>query len=229
MTWLSYSWGLIAELTWAHLVLSVPAILLSVLVAVPIGRLAFRRRRVGSVVLSAASLLYAVPALPLLIIVPAVFGLPLRSQATMIVALTIYGVALLVRTAADAFAAVDPQVRQAAIAVGHSPRSLFWRVDLPLATPVLLSGVRVVTVSTVALVTIGALVGISNLGTLFTDGFQRGIDAAVTTGIVATVLLALVLDGVCVLVGRALTPWTRVGRGPRRGGRRRVATKAAVA
>lgn len=159
--------------------------------------------------LSTAGLLYAIPALPLLIIVPALFGIPLRSPMTMVVVLTVYGVALLVRTVTDAFGAVDHTVRQAAVAIGHSPLAVFWKIEVPLAVPVILSGVRVVVVSTVGLVTIGALVGISNLGTLFTDGFQRGIAEEVLTGIVLTVVLAMLLDAVVVVAGRILTPWTR--------------------
>ena len=210
MTWLALSWPYVLELTRDHLLLSVPAVLLSVLIAVPIGRLAYRRPRLGGLVLGAASLMYAVPALPLLIIVPAVFGFPLRSAATVITALTVYGTALLVRTAADAFASVDAEVRSAALAVGHSPRSVFWRVDLPLAVPVLLSGVRVVAVSTVGLVTIGALIGVPGLGSLLTDGFQRGITEEVLVGVVGTIIVALVLDALVLAAGRALTPWTRL-------------------
>lgn len=207
MNWLRHNWPEVVDLTLAHLLLSLPAIVLSVVLAVPIGRLAQRLPRIGAPLLGAASLLYAIPALPLLIVIPAIFGTPLRSSATMVIALTIYGVALLVRTAADAFASVDASTRDAALAIGHSPRSLLWRVDLPLAFPVLLSGIRVVTVSTIGLVTIGALIGVSSLGTLLTDGFQRGISGEVVTGVVATVVLALLLDAILVLVGRALTRW----------------------
>ncbi|MGJ6979241.1 ABC transporter permease [Aestuariimicrobium soli] len=209
MNWLRLNWPQVVSLTLDHLVLSLPAIMLSVLIAVPIGRLAHVRPRVGAPLLGAASLLYAVPALPLLIIIPALVGTPLRSPATMVIALTVYGVALLVRSAADAFASVDDRAREAAIAVGYSPRSLLWRVDLPLSLPVLVAGVRVVTVSTISLVTIGALIGVSSLGTLLTDGFQRGITGEVATGVIGTVVVALLLDGLLVLVGRLLTPWTR--------------------
>jgi osmoprotectant transport system permease protein len=212
LKWLSLNWPQVVELTRDHLLLSAPAILLSVLLAVPIGRLAQRRPRLGGPLLGAASLLYAIPALPLLIIIPVLFGTPLRSPATMIIALTVYGLALLVRTAVDAFGSVDPRVREAAVAVGHSPRSVFWRVDLPLAVPVLLAGVRVVAVSTVSLVTIGALIGVPSLGTLLTDGFQRGIPAEVATGVIATMLLALLFDAVLVTAGRILTPWTTTRR-----------------
>ncbi len=209
MSWLARSWPTVAELLLAHVLLAVPAVMLSVAVAVPLGRLAFRRPRIGGPLLGFASLLYAVPALPLLIVIPAIFGIPLRSGATVILALGIYGMALLVRTAADAFASVDPAVRQAAVAVGYSTGGIFWRVDLPLALPVILSGVRVVTVSTVGLVTIGALIGVPSLGSLLTDGFQRGIIAEVATGVVATIVLALVLDGTLVIAGRAFAPWAR--------------------
>ncbi|SDE32544.1 ABC transporter permease [Glycomyces harbinensis] len=212
MTWLNANWPQVIELSGDHLALSVPAILISILIAVPIGRLAHRRPKIGTPLLSAATLMYAIPALPLLIIIPVVFGIPLRSPATMIVALSVYGVALLVRTAADAFGSVDARVREAAVAVGHSPRSVFWRVDLPLAIPVLLSGIRVVTVSTVSLVTIGALIGVPSLGTLLTDGFQRGIEAEVATGVIVTIILALILDVLLLAAGRAAAPWTRTPR-----------------
>lgn len=214
MTWLSHAWGQIAELVGRHLLVTFPAIVLSVLLAVPIGYFAARRPRLGGAVLTTASVLYAIPALPLLIVIPVLSGLPLRSAATVIVALTVYGTALLARTAGDAFGSVDPQVREAAEAVGYSRWSLWWRVDLPLATPVLVAGARVVAVSTVGLATIGALIGVPTLGTLFTDGFQRGIVAEVVTGIVATVAIALLLDAACLLVGRVLTPWTRLQIAP---------------
>ena len=209
MNWALANWERVLGLAADHLLLSLPAILLSVVVAVPIGRLAFRRPTVGGPLLSVAALAYAIPALPLLIVVPAVLGTPLRSAQTVIAALAVYGVALLVRTAADAFASVDPRLRDAAVAVGYSPRRLFWRVDLPLAVPVLVSGVRVVVVSTISLVTLGALIGVPSLGTLLTDGFQRGIAAEVWTGVLATAVLALALDAAVVGIGRALAPWGR--------------------
>lgn len=216
MTWLALNWQQVVTLAVAHLLLSAPAIVISVLIAVPIGRLAFRRPRIGGAVSATATLLYAIPALPLLIIIPAIAGTPLRSSATMIIALSVYGVALLTRTAADAFSSVDGGVRTAAVAVGHSPRSVFWRIDLPLAVPVLIGGIRVMAVSTIGLVTIGALIGVPSLGTLLTDGFQRGIAAEVATGVIATVVLALLIDAVLVLTGRLLAPWARAAVAVRR-------------
>lgn len=212
MQWLQYSWPRVFQLLGEHLLITIPAVLLSILIAVPLGLFAARQPRVGGVLLSASTLLYCIPALPLVVIVPSLIGIPLRSRTTIILALTIYGTALLVRTAADAFRAVPSSARVAAVAVGTSPRQLFWRVDLPLAVPVLISGIRVITVSTVSLVTIGALVGVPSLGSLFTDGFQRDILAEVLTGIITVVLLALVLDGLCQLAEKLLAPWQRRGR-----------------
>jgi osmoprotectant transport system permease protein len=216
VNWLIANWETVAGLALEHLLLSVPAILVSVLVAVPLGRLAFRRPRIGGPLLSAATLAYAIPALPLLIIIPAILGTPLRSWQTMVAALTVYGVALLVRTACDAFSSVDRRVRDAAVATGYSPWGVFWRVDLPLAVPVLVSGVRVVAVSTISLVTLGALIGVPSLGTRLNEGFQRGIAAEVWTGVLATAVLALLLDATVLGIGRALAPWSRPAARPGR-------------
>ncbi|AIT60641.1 ABC transporter permease [Corynebacterium doosanense] len=207
MTWLRNNLGLVAELTWAHLWLVIPAVLAAVLIAVPVAYLAVRQPRGGQPVLSVLTLLYAVPSLPLIVVIPAIFGTGLRSNATIVIALTAYGIALLVRSASDAFAAVDADTRLSARAVGFNRRQMFTKVDLPLAIPVIVSGVRVVAVSTISLATIGALVGISSLGSLITDGFTRAIVIEVLAGIVMTVVLAVVVDLIIVAVGRMLTPW----------------------
>ncbi len=212
MRWLELNRDHVVELLWQHLLLAVPAVLVSVVVAVVLGRVAWRWPRIGTVVLGFASLLYSVPALPLLIVIPVLLSIPLRSETNLVVALAVYGTALLAGTAADAFRSVDTRVREAAEAMGYSPTGIFWRVDLPLSLPVLVSGIRVVTVSSVSLVTIGALVGISSLGSLLTDGFQRNIREEVLTGVVLTMLLAVVLDLLVVVAGALLTPWQRTSR-----------------
>jgi osmoprotectant transport system permease protein len=117
------------------------------------------------------------------------------------------------RSTADGLAAVDADVDQSATALGFSPWSRFWRVELPLAGPVLLAGIRVVSVSTISLTTVGAVLGIGSLGLLFTDGFQRNIPEEILTGIVLTIAIALVVDFLLVQLGRLLMPWTRVKPG----------------
>ena len=211
MTWLSSNWGVIGSLTLAHLWIALPAITLSVLISVPIARWAAFSRR-GGWVLSALSALYAVPSLPLLIVIPVIVGVALRSPANMVIVLTLYGVAVLVRQAAEGFRAIPRATLQAANACGYPLLRRFVEVELPLATPVIVAGTRVVATSTVSLVTVGAFIGVRSLGTLFTDGFQRGIIAEVVAGLVATVLLALVIDALIQGIGWALTPWTRRGR-----------------
>lgn len=211
MTWLSSNWGVIGSLTLAHLWIALPAIALSVLLSVPIARWAAFSRR-GGWVLSVLSALYAVPSLPLLIVIPVIVGVALRSPINMVIVLTLYGVAVLVSQVAEGFRAIPRATLQAANACGYSLPRRFVEVELPLATPVIVAGTRVVATSTVSLVTVGAFIGVRSLGTLFTDGFQRGITAEVVAGLVATVLLALVIDALIQGIGWALTPWTRRGR-----------------
>lgn len=207
-----HAWPEVLDLLRAHVLLSVPAIVISVLVAVPVGLFAARHPRVGNTVVQVTSLAYTIPALPMLVIVPFIVAVPLRSQINVIIALCVYGIALIVRTATDAFRSVPEEVRTAAVAQGMSPSQIAWKVDMPLAIPVLISGLRVLCVSTVGLVTIGALIGVSSLGSLFTDGFQRNITAEVVVGIVAVVLLAVLFDVACLILQRLYTPWTRPGK-----------------
>lgn len=209
MTWVLANLGLIWARTLDHVVLSLPPILLCFVIAVPLGWLARRYRVSRGIILTGAGLLYAVPSLPLIFVLPAVIGTSLLSPVNVIIALTLYGIALMVRVVSDGLDSVDVDVRQSASALGYSTWSRFWQVELPLAGPVLLAGMRVVAVSTVSLVTVGAVIGVQSLGSLFTDGFQRGIQAEIIAGLIATVSLALLFDGALVLVGRVLMPWTR--------------------
>lgn len=208
MSWIIDNIPMMTGLVIEHLLLCLPAIVLSFVIAIPIGRLAFNYPILGRALTSFFSLLYTIPALPLLVIIPLIFGTSLRSPATVIIALVVYGVALMARTATDAFGSVDAQLRDTAVAMGYSNSRIFWQVDLPLAAPLLISGLRVVTVSTIGLVTIGALVGIPSLGSLLTDGFQRSIVIEVVCGIVLTMLIALILDNLLGLAQRLLLPWS---------------------
>ncbi|BDZ53289.1 hypothetical protein GCM10025870_03620 [Agromyces marinus] len=126
MTWLWSNLDLVAELMLVHLALSVPAIILSFVVSVPLGWLAHRYRWSRGVLLSLCGLLYAIPSLALFIALPAFTGLGLRSPVNLVIALTLYGIAVIVRTAADAFDAVDRDIRQSATAVGYSAAGRFW-------------------------------------------------------------------------------------------------------
>ena len=196
-------------LTLAHIGLSVPPIVIGFLVSIPFGYWASRSAAARGVLLTVGNILYTIPGLALVVLVPVILGLSLLNPLNVIVALTIYSVALLIRAAADAFASVSGPVKEAATAQGYSAAQRFFRVELPLAGPVLLAGVRVVSVSTISLVTIGALVGIDSLGSLFTDGFQRSFLLEAVVGFVLVLVLAAVFDVLLSLLGRLLMPWNR--------------------
>ncbi|WIB78929.1 ABC transporter permease subunit [Curtobacterium sp. MCPF17_002] len=224
MNWVLGNLDTITSNLIAHVWLSIPPIVISFVLSVPIGLLVSRLRKrrgaaraTGSTIVVVASLLYTVPALPLFLVLPAILGTSYLDPVNVVIAMTIFGVALMARSSADAIDAVDADVVSASEALGYSPAQRFARVEFPLAGPVLLAGIRVVSVSTVSLVTVGALIGIPNLGFLLTDGLKRGISAEILTGIVLTIVLALVFDLLLVAIGRLVMPWTRgSGRTARR-------------
>lgn len=208
-SWYLENFEQIAELTRAHIALSVPPIVASVLISVPLGYLAARWSRVRAVINSGTGLLYAIPSLALFVLLSIVLGTSILSPLNVQVALTIYGIALMTRTATDAFGSVPAYARDAATAVGYSSWRRVFAVELPLAGPVLLSGARVVSASTVSLVSVGSLIGVHGLGYFFTDGFNRGFPTEILAGIFATAAVALVFDVVLLAVGRLVMPWTR--------------------
>lgn len=211
MDWLLTNLGVVGERALSHVLLAVPAILAALLVALPLGWLAHRSALLRGPLVTGAGLLYAIPSLPLFITLPALTGIGVRSAANVVLVLTLYGIALMTRSVANALGAVLPEAREAATAVGYSPAGRFFAVELPLAGPAILAGLRVVTVSTVSLVTVSAVLGVPSLGLLFTDGFQRGLLAEVVAGILLTIAIALLLDLLVVALGRLSMPWTRPG------------------
>jgi osmoprotectant transport system permease protein len=209
MTWVRANVDRLADLTWQHVWLSVLPVVFGFLLALPLGWWASRYRRWRGPLLSLSGVLYSLPSLPLLVIIPSILGTSFLDPVNVAITLTLYALALLVRTVADAFAQVPAEVLDAAQASGHSRWQRAFTVELPLAGPAMLAGVRVASVSTVSLVTVGALVGVSNLGSLFTEGFQRYFPTEIVVGIVLVVALALALDACWVILGRLLLPWTR--------------------
>ena len=209
MIWLINNLGQVGSYFLIHTLLSLGAIVAAAVLSVPLARLAVATRRFGGLLLGAFSLLYAVPSLPMLVVIPVILGVPVRSPLNMVIVLTLYGISVLVTQVAEAFRSLPEDVVEAANALGVDPWRRFCQVEMPLAVPVLIAGLRVVAASTVSLVTVGALVGMQSLGTLFTDGFQRQLVESLLTGLGATLLLALVFDLLLVLLGRALTPWLR--------------------
>jgi osmoprotectant transport system permease protein len=209
VNWVGDNLGLILELAVIHLQQSVIAIVVGFVLSLPLGWLASRYQLVKGPVIVLTGLLYTIPSLALLILLPSVAGYSARSPVNLVIGLTIYAIAILVRAVSDGLDSVDPAIRQSATAMGYGGFRRFWTVDFPLAGPVVLAGLRVAAVSTISLATVGILVGVTNLGYLFTDGLQRRILAEVFSGVVAVVVIALVIDLLLLLLGRALMPWTR--------------------
>lgn len=213
MSWILANLDLIGGYTLAHLLQALPAILLAFVISVPLARLVGPVPWLRSPVTTGAGLLYAIPSLPLFVLLPGIIGTSVRSPLNIVIALTLYGVALMLPAAVDAFRSVDRDTLGAATAQGYSSGALFWAVELPLAGPVLLAGLRVVAVSTVSLVTVGGVLGVPSLGMLFVDGFRRGILAEIIAGLVVTIAIALIIDRGLHLLGRLLMPWTARGEG----------------
>lgn len=213
MEWFLANSSMVFALAGQHLVLAVIPMVLGLLISIPLAQLARQNSTLRSVVATATSLLYTIPSLALFIILPSILGTRILDPLNVVVALTIYAVALLVRAAMDAFDSVDDDLRNAAVSMGFQPMARFFQVDLPLSLPVLFAGLRVVSVSNISLVSVAALLGVGNLGILFTDGLQRTFITEVVVGIVAILVLALVMDAVLVVLERLLTPWTRAAAG----------------
>ena len=212
MTWVLGNLEQIRDLTLEHLWFALLPVVIGLLLAIPLGWLANRSRLGRTLTINVSGLLYTVPSLALFVLLPPLLGTRILDPINVIVALTIYVVALLVRTVADALSAVPTVIVNAATAMGYTPLRRFLAVELPLSVPVVLAGLRVAAVSSISLVTVGAVIGFGGLGRMFTDGFQRDIPEEIITGIVLVLLIALIVDGLLLLLGRALTPWDRVGR-----------------
>jgi osmoprotectant transport system permease protein len=207
VNWVIDNLDLIGRLTLEHLKLAVPPIVLGFIISIPLGWLAFRFKLTRGLLLTVAGLLYTIPSLALLPILPAVLGISFLSPVNLTIALTIYAVAIMARSVADALQSVDPSVRQAATAMGFGAWRRFWTVEFPLAGPVILAGLRVAAVSTVSLVTVGVLIGVQSLGYLFTNGFQRRIVPEILVGVLMVVAIALLVDFLLARLGRLLMPW----------------------
>jgi len=199
----------VAQLMLNHVVLALIPLVVGLLLALPLGWLAKRYRGLYSPLIAGTGLLYTIPSLALFILMPLVLGTGILDPVNVVVALTVYTVALLVRTVADGLGSVPDEVVQAATAMGIGRIRRFWSVELPLAVPVIAAGLRVAAVSNVSIVSVAALLGIPQLGSLFTDGFARNFLDPIVVGILACMVLALAMDLAILLLSRAATPWLR--------------------
>lgn len=196
----------IVELTGDHIVLTVLPVVIGLAISLPLAIAAAGRPRMTTAVLSVTSALYTIPSLALFVLLLPFTGL---SRTTAVIALTVYTLVILVRNAITGLTGVPREVREAAEAMGYERRHRLLKVELPLALPVIMAGVRIATVTTIGLVTISAFIGQGGLGRLFLDGFRRDFLTPVVVGFVLSVALAVLADLLLLAAQRAATPWAR--------------------
>ncbi len=214
MTWFLDNIDLVRELFVRHAWISAVSTLIGFAVSLPIGWFANEHPRIRGASVALVGIFYTIPSIAAFVLLPGLLGTGFLSVINVVVALSTYAAAVMVRTTSDAFGSVSPAVLDAASAAGYSRPQRVLRVELPLAGPVLLAGLRVVSVSTVSMLSVATLVGVSNLGSLFTDGFRRDFMTEITIGILAIVVLAILFDLLLNLAGRLLMPWTTADRQP---------------
>ncbi len=198
----------LVDATVEHVVITVVAVVLGVLIAFPLALLARRFPRLESSVLGVSTGIYTVPSLALFPLLVPFTGI---TATTVVIGLALYALTILVRSMLEGLRAVPDEVRESALGLGYGAGRLLVRVELPLALPVMVAGLRVATVSTVALTTVGSLVAYGGLGNLIKEGVETNFRAELFTAAVLCVVLAFLLDALLVLTQRVLTPWTRTG------------------
>ncbi len=196
-------------LTVIHLRLSLIPVLLGLLIAVPLGALVWQRPVLRRLTTLSASIIFTIPSLALFVALPLIIPTRILDETNVIVALTLYTTALLVRAVPEALDAVPAPVRDAASAVGYTRIGQLMKVELPLSVPVLTAGLRVVAVTNISMVAVGSVIGIGGLGTWFTEGYQADKSDQIIAGIIAIFVLAIIVDIAILVGGRLITPWAR--------------------
>ena len=207
--WLDRNVDTVLEDLQEHIEIALVALLLGALIAFPIGLIAYRWRVTYGPILALTQILYTVPSLALFVLLINAVGL---GQTPVIIGLTIYSLVILVRNLVEGLRSVPKETIDAATAMGFRQTRRLFAVELPIALPAIIAGLRLAAVSNISLVSVGALIGTGGLGQLFIHGFQIDNPIEVWTGIVVTLALALVVDLLIVGGGRLLTPWTRAVR-----------------
>jgi len=191
-----------------HTSLTARAVLIALVVAVPLSVLAYWIRPLTGPILALSGILYTIPSLALLALLAPAVGT--TKDTAVLIALVLYALLVLVRNSLAGLSGVPGEVRDAALGMGYGRFGRLWRIELPLALPGIVTGLRLATVSTVALVTVGGIIGQGGLGDMILGGFRNNFyKAEILTASILCVALALVLDLVLAGLGRLLTPWTR--------------------
>lgn len=205
--WAADHVGLIGKQLGQHLYLTLLAVGIGLLISFPVSVYVHRHRRLYGPVTSLAGLLYTIPSLALFALLLPFTGL---GADTAEIGLVTYTLLILIRNTVTGLGGVPEDVKEAARGMGYTPRQLLWRVEVPLALPVIVAGLRLATVTTIGLVTVTVLIGQGGLGFLLLAGFRNLYpEVAVLIGMVLSVALAVAADGLLLAAQRALTPWAR--------------------
>jgi osmoprotectant transport system permease protein len=204
-SWIPSNGSMIWHLTYENAYLGIVPALIGLVISLPLGILASRWRWFYPPALAVVNILYAVPSLALFIALIPAFGL---TDTTVVIALTVFSLCVILPNVVAGLQAVPGSVKQAATAMGYGPVRRLITVELPLATPVIIAGLRIGVVAGVSLASIGQLIGVSSLGYLFIDGLQRSFPTEIYIGLFLIIVLALVCDLILITVRRFLTPWT---------------------
>ena len=211
--WVRWDWvrdhtGVITSALAQHLRLTAVALLVGFALSLPLGVVAHRWRRAGAPILAVAGVVYTVPSLALFALLVPRFGL---STTTAEIGLVGYTLLILIRNIVTGLDGVPDDVLEAARGMGFTSRRLLWRIELPLAVPAVVAGIRIATVTTIGLVTVTALIGQGGLGQLMLDGLIRDFRTPLVVGSVLSVALAGVADLALLGVQHLVTPWARAG------------------
>ncbi len=198
----------LTEATTEHLWLTVVSVLLGLALAFPLALLARRFTNMESGIVGATTIVYTIPSLAMFSLLLPITGI---TATSVIIGLALYSLTILVRNILAGLRGVPGEVKESAAGLGYGPGRMLFRVELPLAMPVIFAGLRVATVSTVALVTVGSILDAGGLGNLLADGVNSQFKAQIFAASVLCVALAVVLDVVIVVGERLSLPWVRAG------------------
>ena len=204
--WISRNLGEIADRTWQHLSLTAVSVALGLIISLGLTALVLRRRWTYTPITWVTGLLYTIPSLALFALLVPVVGL---NATNAVIALTSYTLLIIVRNVVAGIDSVPDAVLEAADGMGYTRRSRFWRMEVPLALPVIIAGLRIATVTTVGLVTVTAVLGLGGYGYFILRGLNTFFWTQILVGVVLSVLLATLFDLGFVWLQRLLSPWAR--------------------
>lgn len=205
--WISQHLDLVWQRLLEHVELTVIAVVLGLLIAFPLAVISYRNRQVYAAVTTVTGIVYTIPSLALFAIVGAYTGY--LSTTTAEIGLVGYTLLILIRNIVAGLRGVPEDAREAARGMGYSNSQMLWRVELPLALPVIIAGVRLATVTTIGLVTVTAVLGLGGFGHFILDGLRTFFTTETLLGAVLSVILAVLVDALLLLLQRVLTPWNR--------------------